>query len=61
MSVECEKCGGKAYEHDGELGVTTDCQDCGHWSFEKYDWVDENDLSNDVCGCEYCRNEGSVS
>ncbi len=55
MSLNCEVCGSSAvYRHEEEFGITIDCQTCGHWTFEKYDWVDEKDLSDNLCLCKFC-------
>lgn len=57
--MNCTQCGSsRVYDHEEELGVTSDCQNCGHWTFKKYDWVDETRLGTDECQCDYCQEDG---
>ena len=54
--MNCPKCQSpNYYKHEEELGITNDCQSCGHWEFEKYDFVNENEIADNVCCCKHCQ------
>lgn len=57
MTIKCNQCGSNRVYDEEEFGVTSDCQSCGHWTFKKFEWVQEKQLSSDECKCSYCQND----